>query len=152
MSEGVNELLVNWLRRVKKAQIAYTRSATYFEKRHYWLGSTIILLSTFAGTSLWATNLNIKIVSSIASIISAILAGFQTFFRLAERAEKFRLVGAKYGKLRLDLEHKINFLHEGEELEQYAESVLQEWNRIQNEAPPAPQWMWDKIQLPKNNM
>ena len=141
-----NELLINWLRGVKKAQIAYTRSAVHLEKLHYWLGGTVIVLSTLASTSLFATSFYVKVASSIASVIAAILASFQTFYRLSERAEKFRAIGAKYGQLRRDIEHKLAFLPESQEkLENYAELLLEKQNRIKEEAPPTPQWIWEEV-------
>jgi hypothetical protein len=149
MTGNPGELLTDWLHRVKKAQIVYTRSAASLEKIHYWLGGTIIVLSTLAGASLFATMLYLKVASSIASIIAAVLAGFQTFYRLSERAERFRLIGAKYGELRMELEQKLTFLPQEPELEQYVESFRERWNRLREDAPPAPQRIWDKISKDK---
>jgi len=151
MAENPRELLTDWLERVRKAQIVYTRSATTFEKIHYWLGGTIILLSTLAGVSLFATMLYLKVASSIASIIAAILAGFQTFYRFSERAEKFRLTGVRYSELRIELEQKLTFLPQNSELEQYVESFRERWNKLREDAPPAPQRIWDKINPDQNH-
>jgi hypothetical protein len=143
-----NNLLTDWLARVKKAQIAYTRSATSFEKMHYWLGGSIIVLSTLAGASLFATDFYIKVASSIA----AVLAGFQTFYRLSERAEKFRVIGSKYGELKMELEQKLTFPPPEPEFELYVESFRERWNKLREEAPPAPQRIWDKIRKDKKQI
>jgi hypothetical protein len=90
-----------------------------------------------------------KLASTIATIIAAVLAGFQTFYRLSERAERFRLIGAKYGELRMELEQKLTFLPQEPELEQYVESFRERWNRLREDAPPAPQRIWDKISKDK---
>ena len=149
MKSNPSELLEDWLRRVKKAQIAYTRSATYLEKQHYWLGTSIIILSTLTAAFLFSTDFWIKAASSVMSIVAAILAFLQTFFRLSERAEKCRITGVKYGELRMEIEQKMFFQPQGEELERYADSVLSRWNRIREEAPTAPQNIWDKTVVNK---
>lgn len=147
-----NKLLTDWLARVKKAQIAYTRAATTLENWHYLLGVSIIVLSTLAGASLLATDFYLKVASSIVSIGAAVLAGFQTFYRFSERAERFRVIGAKYGELRMELEQKLTFPPPDPELELYVESFRERWNRLREDAPPAPQWIWDKISKDKKQM
>ena len=149
-SESTN-LLTKWHRKTKIAHIAYTRSATYFERIHYWLGGTIIVLSTIASTSIFATSLTFKIVASIASIAAAILAGFQTFYRLSERAEKYRLVSAKYGDLSMEIELCLSRINQDQDqnLEQNLQTIFGKLQRIREEAPTAPQKIWDSVRKVK---
>ena len=91
MPRNPNNLLTDWLERGKMTQIAYTRSAADLEKIHYWLGGTIIILSTLASASLFTTFFYLKLASSIASITAAVLAGLQTFYRFSERAERYSI-------------------------------------------------------------
>ncbi|MGH8564184.1 MAG: SLATT domain-containing protein [Gammaproteobacteria bacterium] len=121
MGNEQNTLLSDWYRRVRRAQIAYTRSAARFERLHYYLGLPTVVLSAFVATSIFTTNLTLKSIALLASVIAAILAGLQTFLRFSERAERLRVVGAEYGSLRREIEQKLNFPPKGEELEKYTD-------------------------------
>lgn len=111
------ELLNEWYRRVAVTQYAHYLSASHFGSRKYWLGIPAILLSTLVGTSVFATiekqpDLWIRVAVGLASVAAALLASLQTFMGYAERAEKHRIAGARYGAL-------------GRELEQMSSSEIQ---------------------------
>ena len=148
--EHASDLLRASLRRVKKAQIAYTRSATRYGQFHYALGGAIIVLSTLAAVLLFAPDPSLKVASAVMSAVAAVLATLQTFYRFGERADKFRTAGAKYGELRLKLEHNIHFSTGASEVAKYAQSALEDWNRIRNESPAAPQSIWDRVVVAKD--
>ena len=104
-----SELLHEWYRRAAVTQYAHYLSADHFGKRKLWLGIPAVLLSTFVGTSVFATverqpGLWIQIGVGFASVVAALLASLQTFMNYAERVEKHRMAGARYGALGRELE------------------------------------------------
>jgi hypothetical protein len=103
------DLLHEWYRRVAVTQYAHYLSADHFGARKYWLGVPAVLLSTLVGTSVFATierqpELWLQIIVGLASVAAALLASLQTFMGYAERAEKHRMAGARYGALGRELE------------------------------------------------
>lgn len=104
-----SELLHEWYRRAAVTQYAHYLSADHFGARKYWLGIPVVVLSTLVGTSIFATierqpELWLQIAIGLASVTSALLASLQTFMGYAERAEKHRMAGARYGALGRELE------------------------------------------------
>ena len=93
-------------------QRAHYLSADHFGARKYWLGIPAVILSTLVGTSVFATvqkqpDLWLQITVGLASVAAALLASLQTFLGYAERAEKHRIAGAKYGALGRELEQLL---------------------------------------------
>lgn len=104
-----SELLTEWYHRVAVTQYAHYLSANHFGSKKYWLGVPAILLSSFVGTSVFATfekqpDFWIRLSVGLASVAAALLASLQTFMGYAERAEKHRIAGARYGALGRELE------------------------------------------------
>jgi hypothetical protein len=103
------QVLDDWYQRVAVTQRAHYLSADHFGARKYWLGIPAVVLSTLVGTSVFATvqkqpELWLQITVGLASVTAALLASLQTFLGYAERAEKHRIAGAKYGALGRELE------------------------------------------------
>lgn len=120
------DVLSEWYRRVAVTQAAHYYSADRFGSRKYFLGVPTVVLTSLVGTSVFATiqaqpDLWIQILVGLSSVAAALLAGMQTFLGDAERAEKHRIAGAKYGALGRELEC---FIAQGSEIEQEILSTL----------------------------
>lgn len=103
------EVLSDWYQRVVVTQRAHYQSADYFERKRYWLGIPAVALSTVVGTSVFAALTKqperwLQISVGLASVLAALLTTLQTFLGYAERAEKHRVAGARYGALGRELE------------------------------------------------
>jgi hypothetical protein len=103
------QVLDDWYKRVAITQRAHYLSADYFGTRKYWLGIPAVVLSTLVGTSVFATiqkrpEVWLQIAVGLGSVAAALLASLQTFLGYSERAEKYRIAGAKYGSLGRELE------------------------------------------------
>ena len=103
------QVLADWYQRVAVTQRAHYLSADHFGARKYWLGIPAVVLATLVGTSVFATvqkqpQLWLQITVGLASVAAALLASLQTFLGYAERAEKHRIAGAKFGALGRELE------------------------------------------------
>jgi hypothetical protein len=106
---SINKVLNEWYLRVTVAQKAHFISADHFGRKRYWLGIPAVALSTLVGTSVFATlqkqpDAWIQISVGLGSVFAGLLISLQTFLGYAERAEKHRIVGAKYGALGRELE------------------------------------------------
>lgn len=110
MNENTNKVLLEWYQRVVVTQKAHYYSADHFRRRNFMLGIPAVILSTFVGTTVFATlqkkpELAMQIAVGLASVTAALLTSLQTFLGYSERAEKHRIAGAKYGALGRELEY-----------------------------------------------
>jgi hypothetical protein len=46
-----DDLLADWLLRIRIAQLAHVRAAVYFYRLNFWLGIPVVILTTLIGTS-----------------------------------------------------------------------------------------------------
>jgi hypothetical protein len=104
-----SDLLNEWYRRVAVTQYAHYLSANQYGALKLCLGVPAIFLAAVVGTSVFATiekqpDLWIRVCVGLASVGAAVLTSLQTFLGYAERAEKHRVAGAKYGALGRELE------------------------------------------------
>ena len=89
--------------------LAHYFAAEIYAKRHHRIGFPTIALSAAVATSIFSA-LNesvatwIRIVAGAIAVIAAILTALQTFLGYGERAEKHRNAGARYEKLRRDID------------------------------------------------
>ncbi|WP_454690201.1 SLATT domain-containing protein [Achromobacter aloeverae] len=105
-------LLQMWYSRVAVTQYAHYLSATRASRFRYGLGAPAALLSTLVGTSVFATlksqpDLLVQICVGLGSVGAALLSSLVTIMGYAERAEKHRIAGAKYGVVGRRLEQLI---------------------------------------------
>jgi hypothetical protein len=103
------DVVAAWYQRVTMTQRAHYLSVAHYSRKSYWFGIPVIALSTVVGTSVFATlqsqlQLWLQIAVGLASVLAAVMASLQTFLGFAERAEKHRIAGAKYGALGRELE------------------------------------------------
>lgn len=103
------ELLLDWLRRARESQWGHYAAERSLLRGHYVIGIPLVLLTAFAGTSIFATislqtDTWFKVAVALTSVVAAILSGLQTFLRNADRASNHRSAGGSYGALRRELE------------------------------------------------
>jgi hypothetical protein len=134
------EVLADWYKRVAVTQRAHYLSADHFGRRKYWLGVPAATLSIVVGTSVFATvakqpEIWVQIAVGLASVAAAVLAGLQTFLGYAERAEKHRLAGTKYGALGRELEQlRASGVYDGDQISE----VRQRLDNLATESPNNP--------------
>ena len=146
-----NVLLTEWLTRARRIQNAHFETAASLDRLQYFVGLPLVALSTLVGTSVFATldtspNVFVKIGMALASVLAAILAAVQTFLRLAERSEKHKLAGVRYGSLKREIEQASVFPpeHLGE-LRQFVDGLRIRWDKLVEECPTIPQRVWDRV-------
>jgi hypothetical protein len=142
--------LIDWHSRIWRAHFAHNVAASDLERRHRGFGVCTIVLSTVAGTTVFATleaspNVYLKILVGLLSIAAAVLASLQTFLRYADLAEKHKIVAVQYGELRTELEQLLACPSTGAPLGEVMELLRVRWKALNQEAPIISQRVWDRV-------
>lgn len=95
------ELLRAWLLHAHKCRDRHELVARRNNTYHYWLGVPTIIFATVVGSSVFASldaqvDTWFKIILGAVSITSAVLAGLQTFYNFAGRAETHQVAAIRY--------------------------------------------------------
>jgi hypothetical protein len=105
------ELLRRWLIRVRESQFAHYEAASILQKMNYAFGVPVVIISTIVGTSVFASLTNAENIDSswkisigMVSVLAAVLSGLQTFLGFSDRSQRHRVVAARYGIIRRELE------------------------------------------------
>ncbi|HXO39542.1 MAG TPA: SLATT domain-containing protein [Candidatus Acidoferrum sp.] len=143
----LREVLDDWYERVCVTQRAHYLSADHFKRKSYWLGVPVIGLTTVVGTSVFATIqkqpvLWQQVTAGLASVAAAILASLQTFLGYAERAEKHRVAGAKYGALGRELE--VLRASDRAENDEILRELRKRLDALALESPNNPIWIYHR--------
>jgi len=89
--------------------LAHYRAAEIFARRHRRIGIPSVILSTIVATSIFSTlsesvDVRLRIATGVIALLAAILAALQVFLAFGERADRHRDAGARYGKIRSDID------------------------------------------------
>jgi len=132
---------------------AHSRAATYFEQKNILLGLPAVMLTTAAGTTVFATigsstELWAKILTGIMSIAAALLAALQTFLKYSERAERHKTAAQNYGMLRRLLEETMLEAEKGSKAlpDGFLKSFREQWDNTDKQAPNLPQRIYDEVE------
>jgi endonuclease/exonuclease/phosphatase (EEP) superfamily protein YafD len=113
---AADELLEKWLIRAREGQHSHHEAGKFFRRANYWLAVPIIVITSTLGTAAFASISTVmadtgKIWFGALSMLAAVLAGLQTHFRYAEKAEKHKNLGAQYGAIRRRIEAVLALPH-----------------------------------------
>jgi hypothetical protein len=94
---------------VGRKELAHYRAAEADDRRNQLIGWPSVITSTIVATSIFAalnqsTEARTRIAAGFVAVLAAVLAALQTFLGYGERAEKHRMAGARYGKVRRQLD------------------------------------------------
>jgi len=143
-----------WMFRVRRMQFAHYLAARRYSSYRLWLGCTVILLGAAVGlgstaiASLEVSNqLWIKLLFGSLSVLSAAVAGIQTFLNYPELSEKHRVAGAKFANLK----HKLELLvarqpFTAKQLTDELAKIERQWAKLRTGSPNVPQRVWDRIE------
>ena len=141
------QVLDNWYKRVSATQNANYQSAHHFALCSRWFGVPMISLSGFVGSSVFTNlekqpDIRYQIFVGFCSIAAAVLASLQTYFGYAERAEKHRIAGAKYGALGRELE--VLRASPSENSKEAFDDLLKRLETLALESPNSSQKIYDR--------
>jgi hypothetical protein len=147
-SEEVTRLLRNWHRRVSAAQSAHYAVADRFRKLNYIVGVPAIIFSSIVGTAIFAglekESPRALLVAS-ASILSAVLAGLQTFLRFSERSSQHATAAAWYSAIRRDIEEILHLpVADRGKVKDVLSKVRKEMNHAAETSPELSVRSWDR--------
>ena len=99
------QLLEHWRKQARTANVAHLRATDSMSRRGFGLGATTTIgLGAVVGTSVFASaqgnakfNTPFGYALGSLSVLAAVLAALQTYFRYSERAEKHRQASRQYG-------------------------------------------------------
>lgn len=106
---SVEKLLSDWSKQAAMNRNRSARKAKFYRRLHYVLGTPVVIFSSIVGSTAFAQighvgNNDIRVFAGVLSIISAVLAGLQTFFAFGESAEKFRAAGVGFERIEKEIE------------------------------------------------
>ena len=145
----LEQLLSSWHRRVGACQHAYYKEAERYKRYHFWLGVPAVILSSVVGTAVFATlaskeiDTSKRVAVALVSISAAVLAGLQTFLRLAESASSHAVAAGWYAAIKRDIEQLQ--AHRPEERGHAKESintVRKEMNKAGQKSPELRESVW----------
>jgi hypothetical protein len=138
-----NQLLLKWIRRARESQMSHYDMADLLSARDRRVGWLVTALTAFVGTAVFASlNMSavapvLRIFIGLVSVTAAVSAALQTFLRYAERAEKHRAAGARYGAVRRRLE--AIFVGDADARDgHYLTAIRDELDRLAEDSPNVP--------------
>ena len=142
-TEVVN-LLRDWSARAGASADAHYALCTRLSRSNIRFGVPVVVLTTFVGTSVFATlqhhvNTELKVLIGMVSVLAAVLASLQTFLRFGERAEKHRTAAEAWAALRRDMEAMIalhpTYPESRGDPKHYLDELLRRFAQIAQQSP-----------------
>ncbi|MBW0446315.1 SLATT domain-containing protein [bacterium M00.F.Ca.ET.228.01.1.1] len=137
------QLLLKWIRRARESQMSHYDMADLLSARDRQMGWLVTVLAAFVGTAVFASlntsgvSFEIRLLVGLVSVVAAVSSALQTYLRYAERAEKHRAAGARYGAVRRRLE--AVFAGDADALNgHYLSAIREELDRLAQDSPNVP--------------
>lgn len=150
MQKSQDKIIHQWYVGVRIRHKAHYILASDYEKKNLKFGVPIVILSSIAGTSIFASLESspetwIKILIGCLSITAAVLASLQTFLDYNKQAERHKNAGTKYGTLRREIEERISLL-DSENItdKKFIEDFRKKWDALDQESPTIPSKVYDE--------
>lgn len=147
---AVEDQLSDWRRRARESQHSHHEAAKYYARLNYWLGIPIVALSSLVGTTVFATlesqpNTTIRVIVGFMSALVALLGGIQTFLGLGQKGGTHRMVAARYGSVRSEIEQilALSPAERGRPRE-VLDKVREKRDALATEAPEVPNKIWNR--------
>lgn len=152
-SPPVRNLLQDWGRRADAAALTHYGTAARLSRLNSALGIPVVVLTTVAGTSIFATlqeeqSLPLKIFVGVVIVGAAILAALQAFFRFPERAERHRIAGARWAAFRREVDKMLSLHPDYKEAwgdpKRYLDGLQDRMDNLSAEAPEMSVRLWGR--------
>ncbi len=174
--DDVERLFEAWLRRVAAAEAGHRRDSDQLRRGSLMLGVPVVVLTTIAGTSVFASLQNgnvptgVRVFIGTISILAAVLSSLQTFLRFGMRAEGHRIAAFRYETLRREITQVLALPRASrpqpvreldsvrQRLDRYAKESPtigeRRWAKLERQfhlskVPPDPQWADRRIRIPE---
>ena len=133
---AIEDLLAEWLRRVKQSNAFHRDAERYYGRLNNRLGVAVVALSTLIGAFLfftleWELGYWARVAILAAGMLAAVLALLQTFLKYGERMERHRLAGAAFAAISRSMELTQAGIQKGQPL---SEAQLEEFRAAMDQA------------------
>jgi hypothetical protein len=154
-TQAVMELLRDWERRAAASSETHYNIAGRLSKANLRLGIPVVVLTTFIGTSVFATleetvATELRIAVGILSAAAAVLASLQTFLRLAERSEKHRASAEHWAAVRREIAEMValhpTYLASRGDPKSYLDDLRRRMDEISAQSPEMGDRAWSRAQ------
>jgi hypothetical protein len=155
--QSILEQADNYRRFAESKSNAHYLLAEKNRHKHTLLGTFVTLFSTIVGTTIFATitktttSLTIQIFTGFLSVMAAVLAAFQTFFRFSELSQQHKNAAASYEAIRHKLDlflltySDINDLAVKQKALEDFQNITVGIDKIAESSPTIPDKVWDTI-------
>ena len=152
---AVMELLRDWEGRAAASSETHYSIAGRLSKANVRLGVPVVVLTTFIGTSVFATleenvATELRIAVGVLSVTAAVLASLQTFLRLAERSEKHRASAELWAAVRREVAEMValhpTYLASRGDPKAYLDDLRRRLNEISAQSPEMGDRDWGRAQ------
>ena len=152
-SGTVLTLLRDWDRRAAASAETHYNHAARLSSRNVQLGIPVVALSTFVGTSVFATlqedvSPYLRILVGAISVTAAVLASLQTFLRFAERAERHRVAADSWSAIRREISQMLalhpTYLASRGDPQKYLDGLRRRMDEVAAQAPEMGERLWSK--------
>lgn len=150
-------LLLQWYRRVRRAQLAQGDAASHYSKQSRWLGVPTVVLTALVSTSVFATltkpaDLWLQILTGMVSVAASVLAALQTFLRSSDEAGIHQAASREYGALRREIA-QVGAVggKPRDELETAIDRIRERYDEISTASPNVPQATFGKYETSTRN-
>lgn len=149
-ADGAFRLLTDWRRRAREAQWAHYGAERRMQRSHFAIGIPLVLLTSFSGTSVFATlstdtSTTFTTIVGLTAVAAAILGGLQTFLRVTDRAAAHRVAAGRYGSLRRTIEQELAINPDGITAETVT-AIRDQLAELAEQSPPIPTRVWARTE------
>ncbi len=158
-SEHRIRILERWRRNCLRSSTGNYRASTKFSKRNFFLGVPTIVLTTLAGSSLFATlqegiDPRLQLLAGFVTLAAAVLSALQTFMGSAERAGKHNTAAAEFNSVKRRIDFLIAQNADGHDLDDaIIEDIRASMDTLSRETPALPESLWEQmlIEIPRES-
>jgi hypothetical protein len=142
------QMLNAWHRRLSESQFAHFTASRKLTGANLCLGIPVVALSAMVAAAMLATferplTGSMRITFGCISLAVALMASLQTFLRFAERAERHRVIAARYGSIKRRAEQLL--VAGGVVSDTDISELREQTDRLNEEAPRINQYVIKSI-------
>ena len=147
----VDKLLAAWGGRSADRERINFGASHYYRAWNFRIGIPLVVFSALAASKVFkigenSSNIWISLVTNLVTIGIPILAGLQTFLRFGELAEKHRVMAAKYGALKREVQQILALpLDQRGDPHKLLDTIRTRYDALELEEPQIPRSLWETV-------
>lgn len=145
MADDDRSLLEKWRWVARRANVAHLRATDAASTRYLWVGGVATVLAAVVSSTVFATLGDSddvwRVVAGVLALVSAALAGLNTFLRDGERVEMHRSAARRYGGLVRRIQNLLTCAGDAKLCDEI-EAIRAEMDAVDSDAPNVPGYVW----------